>query len=242
MTVLAYPVALLGTEPTDSLSVSASLAVPWRTLGAEGQAVRGEITAFAGYHDPGIWEVFKGQPDTPRSRWTEYGNVIARGLPALRKPVPAQFFQDSDLQTVLKWIGAQVAQPLRLTVEGDTRRHYSVTAGSAWSAIKAALLSWRRLDYVSIELDDYSLYIGPEDRSPFATAPIQATLEHLVNIYRLEASAKGARIVHPAYPWLRVGHRVTAAHPVLEGTARIAEVALEMNGRDTISTTEVQML
>lgn len=239
MTLLAYPVALLGTEPTDSLKVSASLAVPWRTLEAEGQAVRGEITAYAGYHDPGVWEVFRGPPDTPRARWNEQGNVTARGLPNLRKPVPASFFQDADLQTVLKWIGVQVAQPLQLEVEGDTRRHYSVTAGSAWSAIKTALLSWRRLEYVSLELDDYSLYIGPEDRSPFATAPIQQTLEHLVNIYRLEASAKGARIVHPAYPWLRVGHRVRVVHPALSGTARIADVVLEVNRRDTISVSQV---
>ncbi len=242
MTVLAYPVAQLGTDPTDSLQVSASLAVPWRTLNAEGRAVRGEVVAYAGYHDPGIWEVFKGEPDTPRAEWTDEGKVTARGLPALRKQVGPMFFQDADLQTVLNWIGSQVSQPLQLTVQGATRRHYSVTAGSAWSVVKAALLSWRRLDYVAIELDDYSLYIGPEAQSPHATAPTQATLEHMVNIYEFKAGKAGAYIVCPAYPWLRVGHRVTLTHPVVSGTARITEVVLEMNRRDTESRLEVEML
>ena len=235
LTVLAYPTAYLGNEPTDALSVSASLAVPWRTLTAAAQTVRGEITAFAGYHDPGVWEVFKGQPDTPRAEWTEQGTVTARGLPALRERVKAQFFQDSDLQTVLNWIGSQVSQPLKLTVQGEVRRHYAVSEGSAWSAIKAALLSWRRLEYVSLELDDYSLYIGPEEQSPFASAPIQATLEHLKNIYSLKASANGASVVVPAYPWLRLGHRVTLKHPVVNGTARITEVVTTIDKRDTIT-------
>lgn len=242
MTVLAYPVARLGNEPTDSLQVSASLAVPWRTLTADAPAVRGEVTAFAGYHDPGVWEVFKGQLDTSQAVSSGQGEAKARSLPNLRRSVPEQFFQDADLQTVLNWIGSQVFQPLKLTVEGDARRHYAVTAGSAWSAIKAALLSWRRLDYVALELDDYSLYIGPEERSPHATAPTQATLEHLINIYRLKASSKGAQVVFPAYPWLRVGHRVELKHPTVSGVARIAEVVLEMTRRDTLSTAEVILL
>ena len=242
MTILAYPTAYLGNEPTDALTVSASLAVPWRTLEAASVAVKGEVLAYAGYHDPGVWEVFKGKPDTPRAEWTEQGTVTARGLPALRKPVKPQFFQDATLETVLKWIGAQVSQPLKLTVQGETRRHYAVSEGSAWSAIKAALLSWRRLEYVSVELDDYSLYIGPEEQSPFATAPIQATLEHLQNIYSLKASAKGASVVVPAYPWLRAGHRVRLKHPAVSGTARITEVVTTIDKRDTISAVEVMLL
>lgn len=242
MTVLAYPVARLGTEPTDSLQVSASLAVPWRTLTAEGQAVKGEIVAFAGYHDPGVWEVFKGEPDTPRAQWNEQGQLTARGLPALRKKVKPQPFQDADLQTVLNWIGSQVSQPLQLTVEGEARRHYAVNEGSAWSAIKAALLSWRRTDYVSIELDDYSLYIGPEEQSPFATAPTQATFEHAVNIYQFSANKAGARIVSPAFPWLRVGHRVALVHPAMNGQARVTEVTLGITRRDTETETEVILL
>ena len=200
------------------------------------------MLAYAGYHDPGVWEVFKGKPDTPRAEWTDQGTVTARGLPALREKVRPQFFADADLETILKWIGAQVSQPLQLTVQGETRRHYAVNEGSAWSQIKAALLSWRRLEYVSVELDDYSLYIGLEEQSPFATAPIQATLEHLKNIYSLKASAKGARVVVPAYPWLRVGHRVRVTHPVVSGTARITEVVTTINKRDTISVCEVRLL
>lgn len=242
MTLLAYPTAYLGNEPTDSLRVSASLAVPWRTLTAAAQTARGEVTAFAGYHDPGVWEVFKGKPDTPRARWNDQGTVTARGLPALRSKVKAQFFQDADLQSVLNWIGSRASQPLNLSVQGDTRRHYAVSEGSAWSAIKAALLSWRRLDYVAVELDDYSLYIGPEAQSPFATAPVQATLEHLKNIYSLKAGANGASVVVPAYPWLRVGHRVRLQHPVVGGTARIMEVVTTIDKRDTITAATVMLL
>lgn len=242
MTVLAYPAARLGSEPTSSLQVTASLAVPWRTLQADAKAVRGEVIAYAGYHLPGVWEVFKGEPDTPRARWTEQGRLTARGLPKLRKKVKPQFFQDADLETVLNWIGGQVAQPLKLTVTGGTRRHYSVTEGSAWSAVKAALLSWRRTDYVAVELDDYSLYLGPEAQSPFATAGIQATFEHMANIYEFDAGRTGARIVSPAYPWLRVGHRVRLSHPTLSGTARIVEVLHEISQRDTETKVEVLLL
>ena len=241
-TLLAYPAAYLNGAQTSSLVVSASLAVPWRTLQADAPAVRGEVTAFAGYHDPGVWEVFKGKPDTPRAEWTEQGTVTARGLPALREKVKPQFFADATLETVLKWIGAQVSQPLQLTVQGELRRHYAVSEGSAWSQIKAALLSWRRLEYVSLELEDYSLYIGPEEQSPFATAPIQATLEHLQNIYSLKANAKGASVVVPAYPWLRVGHRVRLKHPAVSGTARITEVVTTIDKRDTITAATVVLV
>lgn len=240
-TQLLYPVAKINDKPVAGLYFRSSLTVPWRTLGANGEAFRGQVTALAGYRSTGVWEIFKGELDTPKAVSSGQGEATARGLPALRKQVKAQFFQGADLQTVLNWIGSQVSQPLRLTVQGPARRHYSVTAGSAWSAIKAALLSWRRLDYVAIELDDYALYIGPEVRSPHATAPVQATLEHQINIYRLKASAKGAQVVIPAYPWLRVGHRVTLAHPVVSGRARIVEAVLEMNRRDTLNTLEVEM-
>ena len=236
---LAYPVAKVGNRYVDSLKVSASIAIPWRTIQLDSETIKGNFKAFSGYRKPGIWEVFMGEPENPRARSSGHGQPTAHGLKQLRQRVKNQFFQDTDLETVLNWIAGQVGLTVQLKVQGDTRRHYAVNTDDAWGAVRAALMSWRRLDYVAIELDDYSLYIGPEAQSPHATAPIQAVLEYARNVYSLEASRNGARIVTPAMPWLRVGHRVELRHPVMSGVARITSAVLEVNRYDTITTAEV---
>ena len=236
---LAYPVAKINDKFVDSLKVYASLEVPWRTIWLDSETVGGEFKAYAGYRKPGVWEVFKGEPSNPRARSSGHGQLTGHGLKPLRKVIGPQFFQDADLQTVLKWIGGQVGLPLNLRVQGGVRRHYCLNKESAWDAIEQALRSWRRTDYVGIELDDYSFYIGPEKDSPHATAPTQAVLQHARNIYSLEASRNGARIVAPALPWLRVGHRVELRHPLLSGLVRIADTTLEVNRHDTTTTLKV---
>lgn len=235
---LAYPVAKVGNRYVDSLKVSASLDIPWRTIQLDSETVRGNFKAFAGYRKPGIWEVFMGEPENPRARSSGHGQLTAHGLKQLRQRVNPQFLRDADLQTVLKWIAGQVGLTLQLKAQGDERRHYGVNKGDAWGAMKQALMSWR-VAYVATELDDHSLYIGPEAQSPHATAPTQAVLEYAQNIYSLEASRNGARIVTPAMPWLRVGHRVELRHPTMSGLARITSAVLEVNRHDTITTAEV---
>ena len=238
---LLYPVAKVNDANVASLETTASLSVPWRTLRSSGEAFEGDVKAELGYRSTGIWEVFKGRADAPRATYQGVGELTARSLPELRSSVGPQSFEDPGLKVVLEWIAGQVGMTLQLELDDPIRRHYQLSKTSAWRALQEALASWK-VEYVAIELDDNALYIGPEEASPHATAGTQATLEHLKNIYYLAANVGGAKIICPAYPWLRVGHRVELVHPRMSGQARIVEVWHHADRRATTTTLEVKFL
>lgn len=242
MRPLAHPVAEVNGEAVAYLSVTAQLSTPWRTLLSEGKAAVGEIRAEAGYLTTGQAEVFAGVVDDARQRAVGDGRLVARSLHPLRQEVGPQGFQDAALDTILHWIANRIGITLALGLGGPVRRHYLLPKTSAWQAMQNVLQAWRNA-YVAIELDDGRLYIGPEELSPHAALPPQETLALRENIFELRLRRHGlARIVTPAYPWLRVGHRVEVEHPLLHGTARIVEYAHTYAIKDTTSTLEVALV
>jgi hypothetical protein len=241
MRPLAHPVAEVNGEAVAYLSVTAHLSTPWRTLIAEGRAEAGSIGAAAGYLTTSKAEVFAGAVDDARQRALGDGRLVARSLPSLRRTIGPQGFQDAALETILTWIADRTGITLVLGVSGPVRRHYLLPKTSAWQAMQSALQAWR-LEYVAIELDDGRLYIGPEGASPHATLPPQERFTLRENVFELRLRRHGlARIVTPAYPWLRVGHRVEVEHPLMHGTARIIEYTHTYAIKDTTSTLEVAL-
>ncbi|GEM50032.1 hypothetical protein [Deinococcus cellulosilyticus] len=239
---LSEPYARVNGLPLTSLQVSSSLVVPWRSATIRSDALQGQVSCIAGYRGKGEWPVFQGLVDSPESDVLGTGHAVARGLHEWRKVLPAQSFQDPDLQTVLQFVAAQCSGKLSSAVKGGRRRHYSYRPAPAYQIVAKALQDWA-IDHVLLELDGGTLYAGPEQTSPHAQVGVQAELVHGQNIIHLKRTSAGGFTVRTlGMPWLRIGHRIQIQHPLLTGSARICEQHMEFSDRNTTSELRVMPL
>lgn len=243
------PLARVGGQLLAHLDVTTSLTSPWRTAHLGGPSVTGRVKAFAGYQNEGIWTVFDGAVDTPATtvyRPDEGGDrrglALARGLPEWRRDIGPQSFQDVRLETLIAWLAAKCGGCVQCDVRGAARRSYLMPRGPAHRALKEALTSWRS-DAALVELDDGTLYVGPEARTPFATARDAAVLVYGENILSLTDLGDGRwRLVTPLMPWLRVTHRLRVTHPLLRGRVRVTQARHVLTPRDVRTDLEVHTL
>lgn len=236
---LSEPRVLVNDRIVEGLEVHASLAVPWRTARITGPALRGPITAQAGYRHTRLWTIFEGTLDDPREDALASGTATARSLSAWRAEVPAQGFQDVRLDTLLQWIADRAGVTVQLAVPRVMRRHYQLTRGPAHRAAREALAAFD-VDAVTIELDGGQLYIGPEHASPHATANVQAVITRGDNLAELTDRSGGRyQVVVPAMPWVRVGHRLTLNHPLVNATVRVTDVRHIIDADRTLTELEV---
>lgn len=232
---LAEPFARVNGQTLSSLQVSCSLVIPWKSATIQADALSGQVSCVAGYKNKGEWPVFQGMVDSPESDVLGTGQAAARGLPEWRKMLPAQSFQDPDLQTVLQFIAGQCGGKLQSALKGARRRHYSYRPGAAYQVLSKVLQDWA-MDAVLLELDGGVLYAGPEQTSPHAQAGVQAELVHGQNIIHLKTTSAGGFTVRTSgMPWVRLCHRIQIQHPLFTGKARIVEQHLEYSHRNTIS-------
>lgn len=232
---LTEPYSTVNGQNLTSMHVTASLVVPWRSAQIQSDALTGQVTLAAGYNGQGIWPVFQGMVDSPESDVLGTGQAEARGLPEWRHMLPAQSFQDVDLQTLLQWVARSVSGQLQSPLKGARRRHYQIRPAPAYQVIQKAIQDWY-IDAVLLELDGGILWAGPEPQSPHALAGVQALLVYSQNIISLKRSAAGGFVIRtPAMPWLRIGHRIYVEHPLLTGQVRITELHLESSPRNTVT-------
>lgn len=221
------PEATVAGETPKALTVTASLALPWRLAKISGAALSGEVTAIMSSSP-----VFVGEVDDAGAIVRGVGDISARGLSAWRREVGPLTFADVRLETVLGWIAGACGGQVQVQAKGGQRRHYVLRRGRADQLVREALTAWGDMSPL-IELDGSTLYIGKETESPHARAGTQFTARRAVNLLRLvQRGAEGTTLVLPLTPTLRVGHRGTVDHPLLSGDVRVTECEHQFGQRN----------
>ncbi|WP_288482119.1 hypothetical protein [uncultured Deinococcus sp.] len=225
MTVL-YPAALMGGKTVLYAEVGAALSTPWRTAQLRSVVLPDPVKVELGYQGGKMVTVFEAQaPDDLAADWRGRSeNATVRGLPAWRREIGPQGFQDVRLETLLKWVAGACGGQIDVNVQGRPQRHYQVRRGPAHRVVQEALSAWR-VEAALIELDGGVLHVGPESRSPHAAAGVQAQLVQGRNLYEVSDVGGGRyRLALPGMAWLRVAHRVTVKHDLVQGRVRITDV------------------
>ena len=153
-----------------------------------------KILVKAGFRtDDSLSVIFDGKILNENSDVQQEGFSTAYGLWKLQKMIPAQGFQDVKLQTLLSWISDKTGQTILCDVETANLRHYSLSSGTAYQAIKVILKSYP-LELISHETEG-KLFVGKLEDSPHYKETIELNPDTTIELTKKTSSTFTLKLI-----------------------------------------------